>query len=838
MAYLFLSLILFCPEVEAKGSPLPLYNGGEWYDTDGQRINCHGGNIIKTDSLYYWYGEHRPGFDTNYQKGVTCYSSPDLVNWKNEGIVLPVVDDTTSVMQKGCTIERPKVVYCPKTGKYMLWFHHELKGRGYEAAHVGVAESESPTGPFQFLYSQRVNAGKYPLNFDKKFKGHNWYAANGEWWTPEWRKAVKEGMFTERDRKVGQMSRDMTIFVDDDGRAYHIYSSEENATLQIAELTKDYTYHTGKYVRIFPAGLNEAPVVFKKDGKYWMICSGCTGWAPNEARMFSADDIMGEWTEYPTPFVGEGSDTTFGSQGAFPLMVDGKVYFFADEWRPGCLADSRYKCFPIEFGQDGRPVIRNVRITPAFMGKASSVPVSYVDTSMEHAEKFVLRVDGQPIYMTNVQLRLDKLRGYEGWNDRALEKVVHQAAADGFNTVSIPLFWREVEPRKDVFDWTVLDQYLDWCLKYDLKMELLWFSFSSGGRIQWLTRNKNVAKTNWTLRVPDYVCDTHGNSEFTIRRTEDPWTLDWNDTRLRERDRYVLSKVMDHVAAWDSKHGNPHTVIGVQLGNEALGHEHDVSAETIVDYTSFLGSAVKESDYPVWTRMNCVSWMTRDRLKANESKRLNGGTNIDFVGIDIYGTDAEKVFGDMDGQLPHMGKNYTMIMEIDAKDPRTPFYQMTAIAGNKAFDYYNYAVVDGNSLYEDGGNMTLKERPQIVYVRQRNKLINDANALIATKAHGRSLYVYNRQGRDSVVEETGLDGITYTSASPYSQAMAIRYSPKEIILQSAGVGLFRLPDNMSVRKVSKGHFDKSGIWVSENSADGKGNVIKADEASTLKILLY
>lgn len=362
-----LSAIILClPSLQAYGTghPAPLYNGGEWFDTDGNRINCHGGNIIKTDSLYYWYGEHRPGFDADYQKGVACYSSPDLVNWKNEGIVLETVSDPTSTLQRGCIIERPKVVYCEKTKKYMLWFHHELKGQGYGAAHVAVAESKSPTGPFVFLYSKRVNAGKYPLNFNRKFRGHKWDAATGEWWTPDWYKAVKEGMFTERDVKGGQMSRDMTIFVDDNGKAYHIYSSEENLTLQIAELTRDYSRHTGRYVRLFPTGMNEAPVVFKKDGIYWMICSGCTSWAPNEARMFFTDNIMGEWTECPTPFVGEGSKSSFNSQGAFPLVVDDEIYFFADEWRPQCLADSRYKCFPVRFNAAGRPVIENVPVAP------------------------------------------------------------------------------------------------------------------------------------------------------------------------------------------------------------------------------------------------------------------------------------------------------------------------------------------------------------------------------------------------------------------------------------------------------------------------------------------
>ena len=61
-----------------------------------------------------------------------------------------------------------------------------------------------------------------------------------EWWTPEWREAVNKGLFVKRDLEGGQMSRDMTLYVDDDGIAYHIYSSEENLTLQIAQLTDDY----------------------------------------------------------------------------------------------------------------------------------------------------------------------------------------------------------------------------------------------------------------------------------------------------------------------------------------------------------------------------------------------------------------------------------------------------------------------------------------------------------------------------------------------------------------------------------------------------------------------
>ena len=109
----------------------------------------------------------------------------------------------------------------------------------------------------------------------------------------------EQRLIVKRDLDGGQMSRDMTLYVDEDGKAYHIYSSEENLTLQIAELSDDYLSHTGNYVRVAPAGHNEAPAIFKKDGTYWMITSGCTGWAPNEARMFSSSSIFGPWSQHP-----------------------------------------------------------------------------------------------------------------------------------------------------------------------------------------------------------------------------------------------------------------------------------------------------------------------------------------------------------------------------------------------------------------------------------------------------------------------------------------------------------------------------------------------------------
>ena len=338
--------------------------GQEWPDRKGEHINAHGGGLLFHEGKYYWYGENRPARGFTTEVGVEVYSSSDLMNWEDEGVALAVSEEAGHDIERGCIMERPKVVRNPKTGKFVMLFHLELKGKGYAAARVGFAESDSPVGPFRFIRSLRPNAGKWPTDFSrrdirkaKKLKEADYK----EWWTPEWREAIREGLLLARDVPGGQMSRDMTVYVDDDGKAYHIYSAEENLTLNLAELTDDYLDYTGRYVRIAPGGQNEASTIFKRDGVYWMITSGCTGWAPNEARMFKAASLWGPWEQLPSPFVGKDAKKSFHTQGTYIFKVEGTedgFVFMADRWNPQSLKNSRHIWLPIDFEADGTPVIR------------------------------------------------------------------------------------------------------------------------------------------------------------------------------------------------------------------------------------------------------------------------------------------------------------------------------------------------------------------------------------------------------------------------------------------------------------------------------------------------
>ena len=336
--------------------------GNTWMDSDSVHINAHGGGFLYYDGKYYWFGEHKSDNTNQALVGINCYSSTDLYNWKKEGVALPVVEnDLNSPIATGCVMERPKVIYNPDTEKFVMYFHLELPGEGYTSAYCGVAGSDNVTGPYEFLKAGRVNPKMWPANFTPEQRSSTIQMGDLDSWTPEWIEAVRDGLFVRNDYPDGQMSRDLTVFVDDDGKAYMVYASEENLTLHLAELTDDYLDFTGKYIRIAPCSHSEAPAVFKYDGQYFMIASGCSNnWAPNDARLFVADNIWGPWEQYPNPCVGDNADVTFFSQSTYVLPVEGKenaFIFIADRWNPQRPIDGTYVWLPVEF-EDGLPVLR------------------------------------------------------------------------------------------------------------------------------------------------------------------------------------------------------------------------------------------------------------------------------------------------------------------------------------------------------------------------------------------------------------------------------------------------------------------------------------------------
>ncbi|MFJ4554714.1 RICIN domain-containing protein [Streptomyces massasporeus] len=286
----------------AQAAPQKITNGTQFTDTSGNPVHAHGGGVLKVGSYYYWFGEHRNADNTF--RYVDAYRSSDLKNWEFRNHVLTEASDPEL---GAANIERPKVMYNASTGKFVMWMHKE-NGTDYSEARAAVAVSDTVDGDYTW-----------------------------------------QGSF----RPLGQhMSRDITVFVDTDGAGYMISAARENYDLQIYRLTADYTGIASLVANPWPGGHREAPALFKRNGVYFMLTSGATGWNPNQQQYATATSIAGPWSAMKNV----GDSTTYGSQTAFVLPVQGtsgtSYLYLGDRWGNsfgGTVNDSRYVWLPLAF---------------------------------------------------------------------------------------------------------------------------------------------------------------------------------------------------------------------------------------------------------------------------------------------------------------------------------------------------------------------------------------------------------------------------------------------------------------------------------------------------------
>jgi beta-xylosidase len=277
-------------------------NGGVVYDTRGEVINAHGAGFIKAGDYYYWIGENR-------KNGVfvSCYRSTDLVNWEFRGDLL--TRESHPELQNA-NIERPKVVYNDKTGKFVMWMHFEFR-RDYSAARAAVAWSDDIEKPFHYVKSFRP--------FDN-------------------------------------MSRDCTLFKDTNGKAYFMSAARENYDLALYELTDDYLDTREHITTLWPGGHREAPTLLKHGKYYFLFTSGCTGWNPNQMKYAYAESIRGPWSELKNI----GDETTFRTQPTYIVTVQGSektsYLYLGDRWDPKNYFNSTYIFLPLKFSDAVTPV--------------------------------------------------------------------------------------------------------------------------------------------------------------------------------------------------------------------------------------------------------------------------------------------------------------------------------------------------------------------------------------------------------------------------------------------------------------------------------------------------
>jgi hypothetical protein len=252
--------------------------GRPWLDANGNRIQAHGGSIFFENDTFYWYGENKekslPGSGV-WHWGVRAYSSKDLYNWKDEGLLIPPDEnDRNSPLHPSQSMDRPHILYNDRTGKYVLWM--KIMGRrdaDYYVQYMTIAQADRFLGPYtitNIIHPLGMNSGDFDL--------------------------VQNGS---------------------DHKGY-IYFERVHSELICADLTDDYTgvtgYYSSHFPRPFPPYVREAPAFFRRQGKLYLITSGTTGYFPNPSEAASADLYHGPWTLLGDPHEGDSSRTSFCSQ--------------------------------------------------------------------------------------------------------------------------------------------------------------------------------------------------------------------------------------------------------------------------------------------------------------------------------------------------------------------------------------------------------------------------------------------------------------------------------------------------------------------------------------------
>jgi len=310
--------------------------GQQWFDTDGQLIQAHGGSVLYHNGTFFWYGENKEktnGVNGIWHNGVKCYSSSDLYNWKNEGIILePDYDNLNNPLHPTRIMDRPHILYHSDRRQFVMW----VKFAGttqhpddWRVQYMGVAVSASITEPFHLIHTLK------PL---------------------------------------GMNSGDFDLYKNPvDGKAYIIFGRVHTEVI-IADLSEDYTslngYYSAHFPRSGPPFAREAPAMFRRNHRFYLLTSGTTGFQPNPTEAASAQLIHGPWIELGEVCREDKQKDSFNCQFSSVFQHPHKQDLYialGDRWMDGAVilpgqpirwntSISGYAWLPIRFDGD-RPVI-------------------------------------------------------------------------------------------------------------------------------------------------------------------------------------------------------------------------------------------------------------------------------------------------------------------------------------------------------------------------------------------------------------------------------------------------------------------------------------------------
>lgn len=159
-----------------------------------------------------------------------------------------------------------------------------------------------------------------------------------------------------------------------------------------------------------------------------------------------------------------------------------------------------------------------------------------------------------------------------------------------------------------------------------------------------------------------------------------------------------------------------------------------------------LANGVKESNYPVWTRLNTFTTAEKKSIDHNEQMRLADGTSLDFVGLDPYSTSTSILYSYGNQQVViggsnedwAEGSNLPMVMENSGAVTNAESLMMASLAGGAFCNVYEYMGPDNFGLYYPQTTTTDDFTPvvrssYVAGVIQTNKLLKSLALDLPTK---------------------------------------------------------------------------------------------------------
>ena len=280
-----------------KSTPLPYSSikpGQIWLDTQGKPIQAHGFQVMEHNGTYYWYGENKE-FTTRgshvWTYGIRCYQSKDLYNWEDCGLIIkPDTTNYLSPLHYSQNLDRPHIIYCKKTGKFVCW----IKSMDEDGYFV-ILQADDIKGPYHYVRSLKpegYGVGDFDLYADvQSCKGYVWFER------PHW------------EMICADLSDDYT------------------------NVTQNYSCH---FVGQRPPFTREAPTHFIYGGKHYLFTSGTTGYYPNESMVATFDKVHGKYRSLGNPHPTDKYHHSFCSQITDVVKVPGRKLYIAvaDRWMP------------------------------------------------------------------------------------------------------------------------------------------------------------------------------------------------------------------------------------------------------------------------------------------------------------------------------------------------------------------------------------------------------------------------------------------------------------------------------------------------------------------------